>query len=716
MIKPILQSENAECGLACLVMISNHFGHDLDLIYLRSRFKVSGAGMSLSSLIAAAKVVSLDCRPLRIELEDLEHLELPAVLHWDMNHFVVLKSLQGDKLSIVDPKIGSIKISRQRASDHFTGVAIEFDQMPDFQRLQAQGAIGFLSLISGAAGLMQAGFLFLTLTVMYQGLTLVSPFFLQVITDQISVNSDRNTTFIVFFGFVVALFIQAVSRSVREWLITDVGYTITQRMFSSTMNHLFQLPASYFEARATGDITSRVQSLQPIQRILTTGIVLSIVDGFLAVVLCIVIFSYSWVCGLIIVALTLIDTVVRLAYFPGLRARQHEQILAMAAENSSVIESIRNVRPIKLFAMEDRVSNRWKNVFVNVINRGMSVSRYHIGMTFFSENVSHLQTVLVLFVATLAVQSEGMSIGMLVALFSYQLSFSSSVRSFLTYLVEFKMLDIHLDRVGDILQEEKEDSTQVTIPDALKERSPSFMVSDLSFRYGIGEKRIFDHVNLKITAGEMIALVGPSGGGKTTLVKLLTGLLEPETGSIEVKLGETPLSSLIQLRSICGVVQQDDKLFAASILENITFFDPLPEIDRVQQICEEIGLSSEIMHMPMAYETLLGEHGATISGGQRQRVLIARALYSQPKLLILDEGTANLDPGNEERIAQAIESMNCTRVIIAHRPSLVKKSDRIVQVCDQKVTELSRAEYNARMSNLTPASAQKARSGISVIS
>ena len=676
----ILQTEMTECGLACLAMIARYHGHDIDLNVLRRKHLVSMTGVSLKSVIAIADGLHLSSRPLRLDMDHLEKLQLPAMLHWDLNHYVVLKSIKGDQAEIVDPGVGLRKMSLSRLSNHFTGIAVEFTPQSDFTAVQARIKPRISLLWDRMVGLKRAITQTLILSVILQAIVLLSPFYLQLVVDAVLPRGDRELLWALAIGFGGLVILRALAEAVRGWAILIYGNQMSLQMVGNVFRHLIRLPARYFERRHVGDITSRMGSTVPIQEALTKSVPAVLIDGAMAVLMLIVMFLYSPILGAIVLASVLGLILATWLIYPHLRRTQEESIYAKALENSHVIESIRAITTVKMFGREAEREAAWRNLYTDFINANVGYGKWVVARKFFETLFTGLQVVLVVWAAVSLMLGDGstFTLGMLVAFLAYRQYFTDAVVQLLEKGIEFNLLSLHLDRLSDIIFEETDgDQSGEALLDHLK---GAVSMDGVSFRYSDTDPWVLTDFNLDIAAGEMVTLTGPSGGGKTTLMKLMLGLYDPVKGSVRIDGQDLREIDRANWRSQIGVVMQDDRLLSGTLADNISFFDPEIDMQRVYKAAQAAQIHETIAALPMNYQLQIGDMGSVLSGGQRQRVLLARALYQDPKVLFLDEGTANLDVETESAVVKIIKDLPISCIIVAHRPAFLEASDRIIKI------------------------------------
>ncbi len=682
----IRQAEAAECGLACMAMIAVFHGHKTDLNSLRQRFSMSLKGATLRDIMGMADELGFGPRALRLEPEHLKDLKTPAILHWDLNHFVVLKAVRGRYVFIHDPALGLRKLSPEETAKHFTGVALELTPATDFKPVQESRRVKMTDLWSRMTGLKRAFVQMIILSVILQLFALASPFYLQLVVDEGVTRFDKSFLLLLALGFGFLYIINAITEVLRSWVILVLGQNLTFQMAGNVLRHLLRLPADFFEKRHVGDIISRMGSILPIQNALTQSVIAALIDSVMALATAVLMLVYSWKLALIVFISTLLYLVISLVSFPFMRRREEDEITARAKEQTHVIESIRASRAVKLFGREAQREATWRNAFSDVVNAGISTGKFDLGLAFAKRLLFGLSLVLVVYFGARLILEGEFSVGMLFAFMAHRNNFALRAEGLVTRGIEFRMLGLHLERLSDIVHTGQEEGLDAP---ASYDRpvKGALSLQNISFRYSPHDPFVFEHVSLDVKPGEFLAIKGPSGGGKTTLFKVMLGLLPPEQG--EVHIDGLPLNSfgVRALRAHSGVVMQDDQLLSGSIADNISFFDPEIDMERVMTSAVTACIHEDIMRMPMNYSGLVGDMGTALSGGQRQRLLLARALYRQPSVLFLDEGTANLDEDSENAIADILAAMPMTRVVIAHRPALIQRAGRVFEMRDGQLTE-----------------------------
>ncbi len=683
----ILQSEAAECGLACLAMVAGAHGHRTDLATLRGKHAISLKGTTLKHLITIASQMNLNSRPLRLELRALPNLRLPAILHWDLNHFVVLTKVERSKAHILDPNSGQRTLSVTEFAKHFTGVALELTPNEQFERKTEVNRITIRQLIGKLPGLNRTVVQLFLLALVAELFAITSPMLMQLVLDQAVVAGDHDLLTVLGCGFLLLTFIKVGVATLRSWVALYLNTTMNLQMLARLFAHLLQLPMAYFGRRHLGDLTSRFDSLQAIQHTITTSFLEAMLDGIMAIALAGMMLVYSWQLSLIVFAATLLYGLLRAFYYRPLRHAAEDRIVCAARQESNLLETLRGMQSLKLFNRQDQRTAGYQNLMVETFNADIRIQKLKMVFQGLNGLLFGLEHIAVIWLGASLLLKGGFSVGMLFAFLSYKSQFTTRLSNVIDNAIEFKMLDVHRGRVADIALTEPE-QTLTGAGVATHALGGEIEIRNLSFRYADSEPYVLRDLNLRIEAGQSIAIVGSSGCGKTTLLKLMMGLLAPTEG--EVLIGGVSIARLgtAQYRDLIGTVMQDDQLFSGSILDNIAFFDPQPNVERIETCARLAAIHDDILAMPMGYQTLIGDMGTVLSGGQKQRVLLARAFYKKPRILLLDEATSHLDVTRERQVSEAISHLRLTRIIVAHRRETIASADRIFRMGGEVSTSL----------------------------
>jgi ATP-binding cassette, subfamily B, bacterial CvaB/MchF/RaxB len=519
-----------------------------------------------------------------------------------------------------------------------------------------------------------------------EAFVLLTPFFMQWVVDGVLVSADRDLLATLGIGFALLVLITVATAAIRSWAVLYLSATLNLQWLANVFAHLMRLPVAWFEKRHTGDIWSRFGAVQQIQKTLTTNFIEAVLDGALVVVTLAMMFVYSATLAAIALAGVAGYALLRWAFFASQREATEEAIVHEARQSSHFLESLRGVQAIQLFNRQADRQTRFMNLVVDTMNAQLATRRLDIAFNGGQRLLTGLERVAIIWVGALLVMDQRLSVGMLFAFIAYKEQFVQRLSALIDRAVELSMLRLHGERLADIVltAPEQDAAAALRAPHAV---APRIELRGVSFRYSDAEPDVLKDCTLAIEPGDAVAIVGPSGCGKTTLVKLMLGIHAPYAG--ELRVGGAPLAQigLRAWRDMIGTVMQDDQLFAGSIADNISFFDPQADDAWIEDCARRAAVHDEISALPMGYHTLVGDMGTSLSGGQRQRILLARALYKRPKILFLDEATSALDVDRERLVNQAIRQLDLTRVIVAHRPETIAAAARVVVLQDGRVAQ-----------------------------
>ncbi|HIG5682466.1 peptidase domain-containing ABC transporter [Klebsiella pneumoniae] len=675
----IHQTETSECGLACLAMICGHFGKNIDLISLRRKFNLSARGANLAGINSIAEQLGMVTRALSLELDELGALKTPCILHWDFSHFVVLVSVKRNRYVLHDPARGRRNVGLEEMTRYFTGVALEVWPGSEFSEETTQNRIQLRSLINSIYGIKSTLAKIFCLSVVIEAINLVMPVGTQLVMDHAIPAGDRGLLTLISAGLMFFILLRAATGMLRAWSSLVMGTLINAQWQSGLFNHLLRLPLAYFERRKLGDIQSRFGSLDTLRATFTTSVVGAIMDSIMVVGVFVMMLLYGGYLTWIVLGFTTVYVLIRLVTYGYYRQISEETLVRGARASSYFMETLYGIATVKIQGMAERRGTHWLNLKIDAINSGIKLTKMDLFFGGINTFVAACDQVAILWLGTSLVIDNQMTIGMFVAFGSFRGQFSDRVASLTNFLLQLRMMSLHNERIADIALHEKEEKKPEL--DIVADMTPvSLETTDLSYRYDSQSAPVFSGLYLSVTPGESVAITGTSGAGKTTLMKVLCGLFEPDSGKVLVNGTDIRQLGINNYHRMIACVMQDDRLFSGSIRENICGFSE--EMDEAWMIeCARASyIHDVIMKMPMGYETLIGELGEGLSGGQKQRIFIARALYRRPGILFMDEATSSLDTESERFVNVAIRNMNITRVIIAHRETTLRTVDRTISI------------------------------------
>ncbi|MCZ5666884.1 peptidase domain-containing ABC transporter [Escherichia coli] len=675
----IHQTETAECGLACLAMICGHFGKNIDLIYLRRKFNLSARGATLAGINGIAEQLGMATRALSLELDELRVLKTPCILHWDFSHFVVLVSVKRNRYVLHDPARGIRYISREEMSRYFTGVALEVWPGSEFQSETLQTRISLRSLINSIYGIKRTLAKIFCLSVVIEAINLLMPVGTQLVMDHAIPAGDRGLLTLISAALMFFILLKAATSTLRAWSSLVMSTLINVQWQSGLFDHLLRLPLAFFERRKLGDIQSRFDSLDTLRATFTASVIGFIMDSIMVVGVCVMMLLYGGYLTWIVLCFTTIYIFIRLVTYGNYRQISEECLVREARAASYFMETLYGIATVKIQGMVGIRGAHWLNMKIDAINSGIKLTRMDLLFGGINTFVTACDQIVILWLGAGLVIDNQMTIGMFVAFSSFRGQFSERVASLTSFLLQLRIMSLHNERIADIaLHEKEEKKPEIEI---VADMGPiSLETNGLSYRYDSQSAPIFSALSLSVAPGESVAITGASGAGKTTLMKVLCGLFEPDSGRVLINGIDIRQIGINNYHRMIACVMQDDRLFSGSIRENICGFAEEMDEEWMVECARASHIHDVIMNMPMGYETLIGELGEGLSGGQKQRIFIARALYRKPGILFMDEATSALDSESEHFVNVAIKNMNITRVIIAHRETTLRTVDRVISI------------------------------------
>ncbi len=662
------QNENSDCALTCIRMLACYYGKEGLLENVLDKLSSKKNEWAVSDIVSVLRSLGIMPRAVSLNIDELNCLSLPCILHWNMNHFVVLVKRKRNKYVVHDPDKGIQVLSLQKISESFTGVGIEvyndgsifYQQRKDKKRNKT-----IYNYILSVFFLGKKIFFYLFILIFLAELINITiPQITQLVIDNVIVNDDYQllVTAVIFYLFLNAVSIGILAT--RDWLIIWLNANISVQWATNAYNRLISLRMKYFSSRSVGDILSRVNSLEYIRNVVISQLTKVLLDFFMAIGAFIIMCSYSPVLTFVVFFSSLLYFLLKVFYFSSLKYLNLGAIRVKARQQSALIESIKYNQTIKLYFQEYTTAGIYENSLIEGINIKTKMDLLNIVLSSSSNLLSAVKNISILYFGGLFVINSSFTIGMLVAFIAYSEQFSRRVTNMIDFFIQLGVIRIHISRVSDI-----SDADYEKIPFTLSGRDTHGAVGiecvNLSMKYHGREVNVLTDVNLKIYPGETVLLRGKSGGGKTSLLYAILGLVELSGGHIIFTDGDKN-NKIEDIRSVSGTVLQGDILLNGTIIYNITFNDSTPSPELLE-LTKKIGIHDIIEMLPMGYFTPVNDAGNILSAGQKQKILLARALFRKPKLLILDEATSNLDAESEYEINQVILSLDCTKIIVSHK-------------------------------------------------
>ena len=683
----VLQLGATDCGPAALTMVLGFFGKHLSLAEVRKSLRAGRDGVDAAAIVRAARSYGLRGRGVRVEVDALSHLPAGAILYWQFRHFVVYERTRSRHVDIVDPAFGRRSIPFKQFRECFTGVALVFEPSESFVKGDTRKtpvSRWLLQILDSRVLILRI----LTASIVAQVAVASAPLITRIVIDRVIPQSNASLLMKLFIGYCAFELVGVLASFVRAHLLIYLKTHVETNFTLRFLDHLMDLPYSFFQQHTTGDLMLRLSSNDVIRDLLTTAAISSLLDGATAILYCILLFAAN--ARLAVCAMTL--AFLRLCLLTVVRLRQKrllEETLEMQGHLQTYqVEMLEGMETLKAMGMEVRASEHWVNLFIRGVN--ISVRRGRLDAAFDGSIgvIGSATTMIFLFYGTYIVLQGRLTLGAMVSIIALAAGLLTPLNNLITTVLQLQIAEIYLNRINDVLDTAPEQELRTTLaPASIAGR---VTLNKVTFRYTDQGPAVVDEVTFTVSPGSRIALVGHSGCGKSTVARLLAGLYKPSSGSIlydSLRLDELNLRNV---RSQIGIVTQDTQLFGGTIRRNIALSEPEMAIGRVIAAAKSACIHEEIMMMPMGYETVLTDRGLSLSGGQRQRLALARALANNPKLLILDEATSNLDALTEERVNRKLASLRCTRIIIAHRLSTIRGADMIVVFEGGRIVEQGR--------------------------
>jgi len=686
-VPEIRQLAMTDCGAAALAMVLGYHGKHVSLDDARTRLGIGRGGASAESIMQAARSYGMSGRAVRAEIEHLASLPAGTILHWEFRHFVVFERLRDGGVEIVDPARGRRTVPMESFRKAFTGVALLLEPTESFEpaertNRQTKRIFGLFRLIFERKGLVAR---IISVSMLVQLLSLAMPLLTGVLIDRVVPRRDYSLLMIVTVGYCVIHVCTAAAGFLRAHLMIHLRTRLEVRFTMRFLNHLVDLPYSFFQQHSSGDLMVRLGSNNNVREILTSTVLSTLMDGTMASGYLILLILASGPVTLAVVILA----AARIGLMALMRWRQ-KQLLAQTIENQSraqtqTIEMLAGMETLKAMGLEHQAAENWSNVFVEGINLSIKRGRLDAMFNVLLGSIGALSTLVMMFYGTYLVLNGSWTLGTMMTFNAIAGGFLGPLNNLVSSALQLQMLEVYLDRLNEVMDTPSEQD-----PSAVVHAGPlsgGVALEHVSFGYSPQDPVVIRNVSIEIPPGTRVALVGRTGCGKSTMARLLAGLYSPISGRVLFDGKDLTTLDRRSVRNQLGIVTQDTQLFGGSIRRNISIGLPELGLDRVIGAAKLACIHDEISAMALGYETPLSDRGLSLSGGQRQRIAIARALAGNPKILILDEATSHLDTETEERVARNIASLGCTTVVIAHRLSTIRDANMILVLDGGQILE-----------------------------
>ena len=698
----VQQLEAADCGAACLAMVLGHLGRDVNLDEVREATGVSGRdGVDALSLVRTAEWYGLRTRALTLDVEQLRYLPPGSILHWEFNHFVVFDRITKKGIEIVDPGMGPRVVSPARFGEAFTGVVLVFEPSDTFEP-QRRGAGRFGWYLNQLAGQRHVLSRVIVTSILLRVFALALPLVTAVVVDRVVPRSDRHLLLVVAVGLGGLLVFQMITTLVRSHLLLQLRTNLDTRLTLGFVDYLSRLPYDFFQRRSAGDLMMRVNNNATVRELLTSNTLSALLDGILVIGYAVLILVLAPLMGVIVVGLGIVQVTVFYLARRSYRDLMARSLEAQARSQSYLVEMLRGMETLKAAAAESRAVERWSNLYVDELNVALDRGRLTARVDAMSSLLTSGSPLAILLIGALQVIAGRISLGEMLAINSLAIGLLLPLSTMVNSALQLTLLGSYMDRIDDVLRTAPEQTgTDLARAPRLTGR---VTLHNVSFRYGDNLPFVVHNVSVDIRPGTTVAIVGRSGCGKSTLARMIAGLYRPTEGRVTFDGHDLRRLELKSLRRQIGVVFQSPSLFAGSVRAAIGLSDPSATLDKIVESARIAAVDDDIRAMPMGYDTILSDGGASMSGGQRQRIALARALVHKPALLILDEATSALDSETERRVSKNLEALRCTRIVLAHRLSTIVHADLIMVMEAGEVVEagthhelLSRGAHYARL-------------------
>jgi ABC-type bacteriocin/lantibiotic exporter with double-glycine peptidase domain len=676
--------EDADCGAACLAMVLGYFDKRVDLRELRDMTGAGRDGVTALSIVTTARAYGLRARGVQADIGDLRHLPRGSILHWEFSHFVVFERTTRNGIQIIDPAHGRRVVPVNDLRRAYTGVAIICEPSDDFDRgsSRAKGTWRYLRpMLRQSRNMARVIATSLLIRLAALGLPLLTA----LVVDEIVPRNDHRLLLVLTAGVGVVIGYNFLAAFLRANLLLELRTRFDMGLTMGFIDHLVKLPYSFFLRRSSGDLMMRLQSNTMVRDILATGTLSAVLDGSFAGLYLILLFVVSPVLAVVVLVLAVLQVATMVLAWRRNQRLMASSLQAQADTQSYAYELLAGIETLKASGAEHRAAEHWGGLFTDQVNIDLTRGRLTAAVDSVMSTLQVASPLVILMVGTFQVLAGHISLGTMLSVAALGAGFLGPLAAMVSSGLQLQLLASYMQRINDVLDTPREQHGEYVRP--APRLTGQIRADDVSFSYGPLAPAVVSQVSVEIQPGQHIGIVGRSGSGKSTLAHLLLGLYRPTSGRIEYDGLDLAGLDAGSVRRQLGIVTQRPYLFGASIRENIALSNPELPLEAVAEAARIACVHDDIAAMPMGYDTLMHDGGASVSGGQRQRIALARALVHQPSILLLDEATSELDTVTEQKIYANLDVISSTTIVIAHRLSTIRNADLILVMDEGRIAE-----------------------------
>jgi ATP-binding cassette subfamily B protein RaxB len=688
-ITPILQDEISECGLACVTMILNYYGKRYSLNYMRDKYYSNINGFNFVDILNISKKEELIPLPFNIDEEDFKNLNTPCIAHLKENHFVIINKISKNKVEIIDPLEGKIEYKINEFFKKFSFNVCEFEKEDCFKKSngdieEVKESKNIFNFVKNVEGFWSNIFRILLLSFSIEVFILIIPFFYKLIIDNVIMENNQNILLPLGISFLFIVTFKSLSEWFRKNMVLFLSSHLEKNIKYGLMYKLLKLPVTYFQKRGLNNVITKINSFEGIKNNLSKGIIYSIMESFTVIVTGTFMLYLSPILFSIVFSFMILIFILRYSNLYKLKKIFKRKMDSTTEEESFIIEAIKQIEITKGHSEEDFVFKKWYSHYVKSSNNNSIFEKTKINFNTLEELFINFQRIIVIWLGAAYIINSEMSIGVLIIFFSYQIIFSQQSLNLISNLIEFKLLNFHFDKINDI-KKQKDEKYRISSNNKNIDFNGDIELKNVYFKYEENEDYILKNISLIIKKGESIVITGDSGVGKSTLLKIIAGLIPINKGELLINGINIKHIGLERYRKKIGIVLQNNNyLSSGSIVDNITNFKDDYDVEKVIDVTKKACIHADIEILNMNYDTNIGDISNSLSGGQIQRILLAKALYREPNILFIDEGTSSLDISLEKEIIENLKKEKMTKITVAHREESKKMADRIINLNELK--------------------------------